>query len=71
MTMFRRCFTSLSQGREGDREGLGELQHIHHLQKRLTLHIIKYNKVFSDNPTVSDSLSPGLLLTERTTRFQR
>ena len=38
------------------------LNHIHHLQKQLTLHIIKYIKVFSDKP---DNLSLVLLLNGR------
>ena len=41
------------------------LNHIYHLQKQLTLHIIKYIKVFSDKPDISDSLSLVLLLNGR------
>ena len=42
------------------------LTHIHHLQKQLTLHIIKYIKVsVSDKPDISDSLSLVLLLNGR------
>ena len=44
------------------------LNHIHHLQKQLTLHIIKYSSIvrfYSTNPTISDSLSLVLLLNGR------
>ena len=39
------------------------LNHVHHLQKQLTLHIIKYIQRFS--PTISDSLLLVLLLNGR------
>ena len=42
------------------------LNHIHHLQKQLTLHIIKSTLRFSStNSTISDSLSLVLLLNGR------
>ena len=46
------------------------LNHIHHLQKRLTLHIIKYIKLFSFKP---DSFRQFFVrvVAERTTRFHR